>query len=268
MIDTSKFAIQQIFTVDAFNLDDGSLNTRLEDLKSSTLSNNGTIVYSQGGIGNPKIVGFSHSKEASLTIENALITEGGLDIQIGGTSVLTNSNEVPFDEVITVATADTAITSYAATGTAGSELGYVYILNSDGTIKQKLAQAAAVAADKFTYATATKTITFNTGAVAVGTKVLAIYYPTISSVIKASNKTDVFAKSMRLHCKTLFRDTCTNEDYVGVLVIYKAKCGEEWSLELSADGDPAVHNMVFEALKSCESNTLWDIFIYDKDDIA
>ena len=60
-IDTSKFAVQQIFVVDAFDLDDGSLITRFEDLKNATLSNNGTVVYAQGGVGNPKIIGFCHS---------------------------------------------------------------------------------------------------------------------------------------------------------------------------------------------------------------
>ena len=61
-IDTSKFAVQQIFVVDAFNLDTGALIARFEDLKNSTLNNNGTVVYAQGGVGNPKIIGFSHSK--------------------------------------------------------------------------------------------------------------------------------------------------------------------------------------------------------------
>ena len=73
--------------------------------------------------------------------------------------------------------------------------------------------------------------------------------------------------NVRLHCKTLFRDTCTGKDYVGVLVIYKAKAGEEWGFELSADGEPAVHSITFEALKSCESPVLWDIFLYDTEDI-
>ena len=68
-IDTSKFAVQQIFVVDALDLEDGSLLARLEDLKSSNLSNNGTVVYAQGGVGNPKIIGFSHSKESTLALK-------------------------------------------------------------------------------------------------------------------------------------------------------------------------------------------------------
>lgn len=268
-IDTSKFAVQQIFTVDAFNLDTGALIARLEDLKTSTLSNNGTVVYAQGGVGNPKIIGFSHSKEAKLELENAVITEGAMGIQTGGgVETLTNSTSVPFDEVIVTATADTAVTSYIATGTAGSEIGFAYLLNDDGTVKTTFTQATTVAAEKFTYATATKTITFNTGAVPVGSKILVIYHPTASSVVNISNKTDVFSSNVRLNCHTLFRDTCSGVDYVGTLVIYKAKCSEEWNLELTADGDPAVHNMSFEALKSCTSPVLWDIFIYDTDDLT
>lgn len=266
-IDTSKFAVQQIFTVDAFSLEDGSLIARLEDLKTSNLSNNGTVVYAQGGVGNPKIIGFSHSKEANLSIENAVITEGAMGIQTGsGVVSLTETTLIPFDEVLT-ADSDGATTSYKATGTTGSEIGFAYILNADGSVKTKLAQAGTAAAGSFAYASATKKITFNTGDVPNGSKVLVVYYPEIDAAKQISNSTEVFAQNVRLHCKTLFRDTCSGKDYVGVLVIYKAKAGEEWSIELSADGDPAVHAISFEALKSCESPVLWDIFIYDTDDI-
>lgn len=267
-IDTSKFAVQQIFVVDAFDLDDGSLITRFEDLKNSTLSNNGTVVYAQGGVGNPKIIGFSHSKESQLSIESAVITEGAIGIQTGsGVTSLTDTTLVPFDEVL-VATADGVTTSYTAKGTAGSEIGFAYVLNDDGTVAKTLKQAAAADSGKFAYVSATKKISFNEGDVPAGSKVLVIYYPTISAAKQITNSTETFAKNVRLNCKTLFRDTCSGKDYVGVLVIYKAKAGEEWSLELAADGDPAVHSITFEALKSCESPVLWDIFIYDTADIT
>ena len=268
-IDTSKFAVQQIFVVDAFSLDDGSLLARLEDLKSSNLSNNGTVVYAQGGVGNPKIIGFSHSKESTLSIENAVITDGAMGIQTGsGVVTLTNTKDIPYDEVLTTSKADEANTTYTAQGTAGSEIKFAYLLNEDGTVSKTFEQASAVAANKFTYASSSKTIKFNDGDVPIGSKILVVYKPTISSAKQITNSTEVFAKNVRLHCKTLFRDTCSGKDYVGVLVIYKAKAGEEWSIELSADGDPAVHAISFEALKSCESPVLWDIFIYDTDDIT
>ena len=99
-IDTSKFAVQQIFVVDAFNHDTGALIARLEDLKNSTLNNNGTVVYAQGGVGNPKIIGFSHSKESTLEVESAVITGGALGIQTGsGLIDLTSATDIPFDTV-------------------------------------------------------------------------------------------------------------------------------------------------------------------------
>lgn len=271
-IDTSKFAVQQIFVVDAFNLDTGALIARFEDLKNSTLNNNGTVVYAQGGVGNPKIIGFSHSKESTLEVESAVITGGALGIQTGsGLIDLTSATDIPFDEVLTVtgeAAIPEAVTTYTATGTAGSEIGFVYVLNTDGTTKKTIKQGGSAASGEFAYASASKKITFAEGDVVAGDKVLVVYYPTASTAYQISNSTEVFAQNVRLHCKTLFRDTCTGKDYVGVLVMYKAKAGEEWSLELSADGDPAVHAISFEALKSCESPVLWDIFIYDTDDLT
>jgi hypothetical protein len=274
-IDTSKFAVQQIFVVDAFNLDTGALIARFEDLKSSTLNNNGTVVYAQGGVGNPKIIGFSHSKESTLEVESAVITGGALGIQTGsGLIDLTESKDIPFDEVVIAASGDpgteatTTYTATGATGATGKEIGFAYVLNTDGTVKKTLTQDTSATTGKFAYATAGKKLTFAEGDVAVGDKVLVVYYPTAATAYQISNSTEVFAQNVRLHCKTLFRDTCTGKDYVGVLVMYKAKAGEEWSLELSADGDPAVHAISFEALKSCESPVLWDIFIYDTDDLS
>ena len=271
-IDTSKFAVQQIFVVDAFNLDTGALIARFEDLKNSTLNNNGTVVYAQGGVGNPKIIGFSHSKESTLEVESAVITGGALGIQTGsGLIDLTESKDIPFDEVVIAASGDPgteATTTYTATGVTGKEIGFAYVLNTDGTVKKTLTQDTSATAGKFAYATAGKKLTFAEGDVAVGDKVLVVYYPTAATAYQISNSTEVFAQNVRLHCKTMFRDTCTGKDYVGVLVMYKAKAGEEWSLELSADGDPAVHAISFEALKSCESPVLWDIFIYDTDDLS
>ena len=271
-IDTSKFAVQQIFTVDAFNLETGALEARFEDLKNSTLNNNGTVVYAQGGVGNPKIIGFSHSKESTLEIESAVITGGALGIQTGsGLIDLTETKLIPIDEVLTAATSESntsVATTYTATGTAGQEIGFAYVLNTDGTIKKTLRQGSAAASVEFSYTTAGKKLEFTAEDVPAGSKVLVVYYPTASSAYQISNSTEVFAQNVRLHCKTLFRDTCTGKDYVGVLVVYKAKAGEEWSLELTADGEPAVHAINFEALKSCESPVLWDIFIYDTDDLT
>lgn len=268
-INTNKFAVQQIFTVDSFSLEDGSLNARLEDLKQTNLSNNGEIVYAQGGVGNAKIIGFSHSKSSTLEIQNAVITDGALAIQTGsGLKELTNTNLIPFDEVVVAATANTAVLTHTATGEVGSELGFAYLLSPDGSVSKTFTQVATTpATGQFTYATATKTITFFAGEVPVGSKVLAMYYPNVATAKNIKNATDVFSMNVRLHCRTLFRDTCTGKDYIGVLVIYKAKCSEEWGLELSADGEPAVHSMTFEALKSCESPVLWDIYIYDSSDI-
>lgn len=269
-IDTSKFAVQQIFVVDAFDLDDGSLIARLEDLKQSNLNNNGTVVYAQGGVGNPKIIGFSHSKESSLEIQNAVITDGAIAIQTGNdVEILTDTKEIPYDEVVTVTVVDTATTTYTATGTAGEELGFVYLLNTDGTVNKRFEQVTGAAATgEFTYASATKAISFFAGEVPVGSRLLLVYFPKVAEAKRIRNSTDVFAKNVRLVCRTLFRDTCSGKDYVGVLVFYKAKAGEEWGIELSADGEPAVHSISFEALKSCEAPVLWDIFIYDSADLT
>lgn len=269
-VNTNQYAVQAVFEIDVFDLEDGALLARLEELKSTNWQNSGEIVYSQGGRGNPKIIGFGHSKSSMLECQNAIITEGALGIQTGsGVEELSSTTDVKFSEILTVTT-NSATTTYTATGVAGAEIGYVYKLNDDGSIGAKIEQGAAVATGTFTYTPLSKTLTFEDtpAQYADGTKIVVFYNPTISDAKKVTNRTDVFAKNVMVRANGLFRDVCNGKDYAGQLIFYKAKTSEEYNIELSADGEPAVHNISWEALKSCTDNILWDLIIYNPEDIA
>lgn len=267
-IDTSKFAMQEVFDVNVFDLSDGACLAILDDLKTSTWSNNGETVYTQGGKGNPKIIGFGHSKESMLECGSAVISDGLLGVQSGSdVTTETNATAVQYQEVLTV-TSDAATSTYTATGTAGEEIGYVYVVNSDGSLGAQLTQAGAVAAGEFTYTAGTKAFAFDTAELADGTKIMVFYYPTVASAKRVQNVTSEFAKNVKVVANGRFRDTCTGKDYNAQLVFHKAKTSEEYSFDLAADGEPVVQNVSFEALKSCDSDNLWDLYIYDTEDLS
>lgn len=267
VINYNELAVQQVFSIDAFTLDTGALLARLTHLKTSSWANNGTIVYAQGGVGNPKIIGFGHSKTSTLTTTSATISDGSWGMVTGsGVNKIANGVGPQYSEVITATTADTVNTTYIATGTVGSEIGFAYVLNEYGGVTSTYTQTTATAAAQtFAYASATKTLTFATGTLPVGSKVLVFYYPTIVSANYITNRTDKFAMNVKVVANTIFVDTCTALQYAGQLVFYKAKVGEETTFDLSADGDPAVQNLTFEALQSCLSPKLWDIYLYSTD---
>ena len=80
-----------------------------------------------------------------------------------GTEIATGSQEITYYDTITVGA--TTTTTFTALGTAGSEIGFIYPLNSDGTYGEPYVQVASIgasAAREFTYTPNDKTIKFNT----------------------------------------------------------------------------------------------------------
>jgi hypothetical protein len=222
------------------------------------------------GRGNPKLIGFGHSKESRLECQNAVISEGSLEIQSGtAVEALTNTTVVTWQDKIVV-TSNLATPTYQPTGTAGAEIGFAYILNNDDSLGTEFEQmTGSVTTGHFTYNAGTNILTFYAGDIPTGTTICIFYHPTVTSAKKFTNKVDVFAKNVKVIADGLFRDICTGEDYKGQLIFYKAKTSEEYNLEINADGEPAVTNLSFEALKACgNNNVLWDLIIFDSADVT
>lgn len=269
-INYNELAIQRVFNINVFDLDDGSLLAKLTHLKNTSWSNNAQIVYAQGGTGNPKLIGFGHSKESNLTATSATISDGSWGIQTGsGVTNLTNTKNIQYSDTLTCATADEVVTAFTATGTAGNEILWAYKINANGGIIKKYKQAATATTDTdFAYSSADKKLTFQTGEIAIGDRVQVFYYPNVKEARLITNATDKFSMNVKAIAESEFLDVCTGKSYIGQLIYYKAKVGEETTFDLAADGDAAVQSLSFEALQSCESPKLWDIFIFDSEDIG
>lgn len=268
-VNTSKYGLQQVFTIKLFDTVTGQAYVQLEDMKESKFTVGQTTVYVSGGIGNPNIIGFDHSKTAKITGSNALITDGLLATQLGSdVQSLTNSTDITYTDIMTVVSADTATTTFTATGTAGAEIGFVFIQNADGSLGQKFTQAGTVGAGLFTYTSGTKQIAFNTGEVPIGTKLVAFYKPTASSAKKIASYTDVFSKSVRMVADCLLRDAISKQDYQGQIIFETGKVQGAFEWAVSADGNPSVQSFEIDALKPGGSNELWSMIIYDEADLS
>lgn len=263
-VTTNTYAVQRVFTIRAFDLVTNECLGTLKDLKDSNLSMGGELVYATGGVGNPKIVSFGHSAMAKLTATNALIDFNTNGIVMGAVPTIGTSTKYVHTDFMTAGT-NTATTQYTALGTVGAEIKYVYTLNADGSLGTKYTQNATATTGKFAYAFATKTITFFTGEVPVGTKLVAFYNCTLGLTTRTiAKKTDVFPKQVKLVADTLFKDTCTGVEYGGQVIIWNAMPSQTLEFALSADGEPAVQAVEFEALKNCLSNDLVTMMVFDQ----
>lgn len=268
-INTTTYTFQEVFEAFFFNLETNEMYTYLDNLKTSNWENTGEIVSARGGRGNTIISSFSHSKGSSMMIESATLSDGLFEMQTG-TAVedLTTTTEILYPDVVTIS-GDSGATLYTGIGTADAEIEFAYVLDASGAPSgTSYTQATVVSTTEFVYIATTKALTFGTGLVADAAEVLVNYYPTIATAKKVVNNAAKFAATVRAVFNGRFRDVCTDEDYLGQLVYHRAKIGENYNFDISADGDPAVHNLELTAEKACSNDKLWTLYIYESDVIS
>ncbi len=263
---SNRFAIQRVFDIALFDLSTNECLGVLDNLKNTTLTQEGETVYASGGAGNPYIVGFDHSKRARLSCESGTFDNLAWGAQIGATPTVGTNTDIVITDIMTVgATPTTVLTTYTALGTVGSEILFVYKRNTDGSLGTKFTQVTSTpTTGKFSYVAGTKTLTFFAGDLTAGEQIVAFYRATAgATTLTTTSLTDQFAKSVKVVATGLVRDVCTKVDYKAQIIFYSAKISNGFEFTLSADGDPAVQSIEFEALQDCGSTKLWDFIVWE-----
>lgn len=266
---SKRWVIQRIFDMVAKNAATGVPIVKIDDLKTCSVENANETVYSSGGAGNAYITAHSHSKRTTGTATAATFNNDLLGL-ITGTDPVTGATTIPYDEVITV-TSDASASSFTAIGTANAEILGLFPINSDGTYGTALTQVAgAPASGEFSYTSGTKAFAFFASELADGTE-LAVFYNVTggASTHLIANETNQFSSIVRLEFETLVQDACNGNEFPAKLIVYKAKLTGSWTMDVAADGEPAMLDTSFEALKSsCTSDKLFDLIIYDESELT
>lgn len=266
-----QFSMQQVFEILLRKPVDKSILGYLENVKTSGLENTATMVYPTGARGNVYIGGgFSHSKRATLNVTVATWNTEVMAIQ-NGTQVYTGATQVTeYDnEIVTTATS-TAATKYKAIGATGSEIGIIYKLNDDGTYGKAYTQGTTAATGIFSYAPATKAITFATADQVDLKEVRLVCAYTRATEDNAQTITvsgDAIPSTVLVTAFGLAKDTCTGELYPAQIE-GTAQVDANYNFELSADGEPSIQSLNMEFVKSCTSKKLYDFKIYTENPAA
>jgi hypothetical protein len=265
-IKSTKYTLKQIDDILGFSLVDGSLEFILEDIQTVTFDNASDVVWATGKDG-ARLSGWDTNKTATISGNNGSITDGLLAAQVGSdVETISNFIGATISDMFVTADGVTALTNHIAQGTIGNEIGFVYIREEDGSLGTKFEQGATADATHFSYDPATKVITLPTGdVVPANTTLVAFYTPMVSSVKRIRSASDKFSKNVRLIANAFFRDICTEKDYVGQIIFTKAKT--EGNFSWAFGDNPAVHNFTFDALTGCGNSDMWDVIIFDTDDI-
>lgn len=267
-VDSQKYIIQNIDAVSAFDLDNGVLLFRAEDLKDGTMTNEQETVYATGKNG-VKIGSGDRNKASRFTATNGAIVDGIIAAQVGSDVVVENTVVPDYFEVLTVGADATKVkTTYKASGKTGEEIKFIYFRNPDGTAGAKYPIGATASAEVFAYDPATRTITLPTGVFSEKDEIIAIYDITVKNVKHIQNVEDKFSKAVKAVYDIWAKNICTEKAYFGKIIYPKGKVSGNW--ELAFGDDPSVQSLEIEALSggcSGASKLLWDMYIFDGDDI-
>lgn len=206
-----------------------------------------------------KIATFDRSKGAKFTAENSQINLGLMAAQSG--KLKTNATvgaPIPMEktEIVTVG-GTTGVPGTTVTlqnvplGTAGSEIPYIYRLNSDNSISTPYAIDITASATKFSLVSATKVLTFPTptaGDVLLPTDRFMVNYTySATAAIKIENSTTTNSMGGIFKLEVMFADWAdVSTKYYGFVVFPSVRLDPNFDIKFAND---STHAFGFECLQ-------------------
>lgn len=256
-----KFTITSYDQIIGFDRTTGSLDMILDELSDFTLNNTEekTDITGKGG----RVIG-SLKKNKSVTGSgtNGMLSGGAL-ATMTGSEVESGKFNIRYTDTITV-TSNEGTTKEKALGTAGNEIGTIYVRDAEKAYisgGKKLTQVASTpATGEFSYDPESKKITFFEGDVANGTEVIAFYDAEVEGK-KITNNADKYSKTLSVFIDVTCQDGCDNIFY-GQFIIPRADFSGEF--EIAGGSDPSTLGFEFTSLPDlCTGKSdLWDFIVF------
>lgn len=243
----SRFGVKEVADVTFYDLTSGAPVLYLDTLKMSDIENKATTVYARGGKGNPRIMGWDFDREATLKMQDALLTFQGMAMLAGAGALTTPATQTIYKrEVLTV----TGTSTFTAT------LSQTPVTNS--------VQAFLLTGDNYTQGTEALTVSL-TGTTATvsgtgvsdGSKVVFYYqWTTTNSADVITINAQNFPGYYKIIGDTVIRNETTGADEAFQIVIPKAKLDPSFTLTLKPDGDPTVFDFQLEVFQDGNDNMI------------
>jgi hypothetical protein len=262
-----KYAIASIDSITGFDLATKECIFILDEIKDATLEGAAETVWSTGKEGR-RLSALKRNKTCSISANNGFIVGGLLAQTIGDDNPVEDFSaatiRMPAFERIEVVSSNTVETAFAAVGTTGNEIAFVYKANKDGSQGNKYPQAATASATAFAYNPASKEITLPTGVFNDG-DVVIVFYDYLSKGRKYSNKSDTYAGDVYLVADVLVKDICDGSIQHSKLVMPKVTIDDNFSFTFG--NDMAVQAFRAEANSSiCSKNSEYFYWVFPQAD--
>lgn len=267
----TKFGAKEVMDVTLYDMATNKPVICFDTLKTSSVSVTSEKVYARGGKGNPKLITWEINKEATLTIEDALITPKSMEL-VSGMATATGTKTVYVRQK----------NEWDTTDTTPKDKGDLYplkcskegVINLAFTPKEKVEDIRVYLSDSDcgTPVTMTgasineKTLTLGPdGITSAADKKVVVYYTRDTSettqtyVITA----DKFAGTYKLVGDTVVRNAETGQDEPFQIIIPNLKWTSNLELGFSADGDPTSTTFECEIMRESGSSTMIEMIKYE-----
>lgn len=236
------FAITSLETITCFDITTGEYLFTLDELQNANLSQTEDTVDITGKQGR-KIARIKRNKAVTVSADNGVVSAGLWEMQTGSRFENSNTALVQWCDQLTVASGNTATTSFIAVGTSGAEIENLFVKNSDGTLGEKLTQASDAASGKFAYNPTTKALSFYTN-VTAGTEIVVYYKRRIQASVLA-NQSGTYSSKCKMYIDAIGENKCGNVSHVQIY-IPKADFSGEFSFDMG--DNQTIHSFNAEAL--------------------
>lgn len=257
----NRFAVRDAGKASFYNLQTNKAIVTLDTIKTSGIESSAETTYARGGFGNPKLVGFSHNKEAHLTLSDALFDKNALAM-LTGNALVEAAKIIDFNELKSITSS-----KFTLSKTPQGAITTVYKINADGTNGQEFTLGTP-ATNATEFSVNAKELQFHSS-VANLTQ-FRVYYKvqTASDAKTVRVSSDAFGGTFKVVIDVLVKDSADGYDYKAQIIIPRGKFEENFNLDLSVDGDPASLALPIECLRDPVTNTLWEMVIFNDADIT
>lgn len=245
-----KFGIKDVCDVTFFDLRTDLPVLRMDTLKMTNIENVAASSTARGGKGNSKLLTWDFDRDATMQIQDALMSETSIGLLTGNAVVKGSKDIHRFQSVkIKDIVADKVITLEK-----DAIAGTIQVLHNGTPL--------ALTTD-FTVATPTPSKVTLVKTVAVGDKIEIFYlYKSDASATTIKISSDAFPGYYKVVGDTVVRNAETGTDEPFQIVVHKAKLQPGFTLNFQADGDPSVFDMNLEVMRAEGSTSMIEMIKY------
>ncbi len=249
-IKQDKFGIKEVMDVTFYDLETFRPVLYANTLKLSNLENTAEESHARGGKGNPILLTWDYNREASFTIQDALVAFDGLALLTGNEITSTNETMYAREPLKEADRPNFEVSNIADPGEEPAWVANIEVELKETPLSGRLFVYDAytgIAGGHIAHDITGKTLTVATSLLAndpeTNKKGIVAYYPytntqTDKQIVTITS--DNFPGYYRIVGDTFIRSANTGQDEMFQLIVERAKVEPGFSITMESEGDPSV----------------------------